>query len=134
MLSFFGKRKIKRIETKLIEAVIIYVVFNPSKSPSTPIINRATALRTKFIVIKTPFINPACSDFIMLTSASNTGVVANIITPISISKGMANIVWLIYTKRINKNGVVVAIINRVRRLPILSEIVPEKSVPAAPAN
>lgn len=115
-------------------AVIIYAFSNPTRSPKLPIISRANALTRKLIVINIPLIKAGCSVSIEFTSASSTGVAANIIKPISISIGNTKIVLLSIKKIIIRIGVDIPITSRVVFLPIWSEIVPENNVPAAPEN
>ena len=129
-----GSFKINGIARILADAVIIYDVSNPNRSPRLPMNSSEKALTRKLMVIKTPLIKAGCSVSIELTSASKTGVAVNIINPIRIKTGNAIIVSLMKIKSIIKTGVVNPIIKRVNLRPILSEIEPEKRVPTAPEN
>ena len=73
------------------------------------------------------------SDLISSNSASRTGFVANKTKPIKTRIGKSQKPGNNKKPAIN-TGIEVAIISSVVFLPILSEIVPERKVPAPPAN
>ena len=83
--------------------------------------------------MKIPFIKVGNSEFVSFISASKTGVNANRKKPSKSSIAKERMPDEIINKN-NNIGLSRAAIIRVFLLPILSEIVPEKKVPPAPAS